>query len=192
MRNTQTSTRRRAKTAKADAQDDAASPAPSPQPVPDTEPVTPQLLTAELADELARQNTTRFDLPNTGKGAYAEVQRFDFNDPNVLMSMPQHLLSQALRMVMDLDGENPVTDEDGSINPEKALRVLSEEQQLAREVVKLCFITPRVTEDRSEVGGSTVHVDQIHPADRRAFMYWCLGPIAQEASSLSTFPVESA
>lgn len=171
---------RPAKTAKADAAD-AVTPA-----------AEPQLFTADIAATIHEQ-TTRFELKHTGPGLYAEVRAFDITNPDLLSFVPKHLLAFAMRSATAADAARDLTlGPDGEPDPDKLFDMLENEANLARQICLHGFVRPRLTENADEVGGDVVHVNSVHPQDRRAFMYYSLNPVSEEASKLTTFPEQSA
>lgn len=149
---------------------------------------TPTLLTPELMAQFKAKgpHLTRFDLPNTGPGFYAMVETLDFTDPRVLNVMPKHLLSFALSMAMDMEGgTQPGSNPDGSPNPDKMIELLTGEAELSRTLCLIGFREPTLSPDGRE---GTLHVDDIHPIDRRRFMFHILRGPQQEAETLTRFP----
>jgi len=176
---------RRAKTAIADAPALAAPPLPT---------IKEFKFTPEKARQLREHPATlRFALPNTAPGAFAMVRPVDFNDPSTLRLLPKDLQVMAINMAMATEkGENPrnpVMDEDGNVDADKAVEFLDMEAELARRFALAYFYDPKLYPTHAEAdehGG--VCVDDIHAADIRQFLFFALNPHQEGAASLATFP----
>lgn len=134
--------------------------------------------------------THKFMLNATAPGAFVDVLFMDFTNPDFLVSLPEHLLSIALGMANETkDGKLPAHDDEGNLQIDKAVQLLKDELELSRDITIRGFYNPKVYATQEEADEqSGVWVEDIQPADRRAYLFWCLSPHLQGAQQVATFP----
>ena len=158
-----------------------------------------RLVSTALLDEIRkhRDNPQEWPLNNTLPGLIGMVRHIDMTDPDVLLTFPVDLLQK----VMDSTNETEIregrateleikmVDDSGRPDFEKAQEIRRQERRLVNLVCCKGFITPRlIMIEADRESDEDFLVEDIHPADRRAYFDWTMGKRKAEADKLATFP----
>jgi len=159
-------------------------------------PVPParRLLTADLAAQ-AREERDRlhdFELTHTGPGIFARVRHVDLSDTATLTMLPERLLRVILGAVNDVEtreGKPTAIDEAGKVDIERAIRAAKAETAATDAMCVAGFVDPRLVLTQMEKDNDdAVLVADIHPADRRRYVEWTQGRLAEASEKVVTFP----
>jgi len=159
-----------------------------------------RLLTADLAAQ-AREERDRlhdFELKHTGAGIFARVRHVDLSDTATLTMLPEQLLRVILGAVNDVEtreGKPTAIDEAGKVDIERAIKAAKAETAATDAMCVAGFVEPRLVltqeEKDRERDADVVLVADIHPADRRRYVEWTQGRLAEASEKVVTFPDRS-
>jgi hypothetical protein len=136
-----------------------------------------------------RERPIVFDLPKTGGKAL--VRRVTLSDVASIARLPESLQRRVLAMVDELQriGEPTALKVDGTIDYDKALKLLKGDADGVDAVCVMGFLRPPlIFDERERTSPDQVPVGDLDPVDRRAFYDFCTGKQEAEAARLEPFP----
>jgi hypothetical protein len=159
-------------------------------PPPDLEFITPDRARAAREE---RERPIVFDLPRTGGKAL--VRCVTLSDVASIARLPESLQRRVLAMVDELQriGEPTAMKDDGTIDYDKALKLLKGDADGVDAICVMGFLKPPlIFDERERTSPDQVPVGDLDPVDRRSFYDFCTGKQEAEAVRLEPFPAGPA
>ena len=159
-----------------------------------------RLLTADLAAQARRERDRLhdFELTHTGPGIFARVRHVDLSDTATLTMLPERLLRVILGAVNDVEtreGRPATMTADGKVDIDRAITAAKAETAATDAMCVAGFVEPRLVLTQEEKDrdrdADVVLIADIHPADRRRYVEWTQGRLAEASEKVVTFPDRS-